>query len=385
MMNSAFRAICLAGAITGYAIPFTAAADPEPNGAVYPTALDVPPVGEFGLGLGYGTDTGFALSAHATALGLGDEGHQFGFRFVLGEDSGSADLVYRYAPLDGRDDLTFGLNLSGVTTRPSDAFGFSTDAVELTPRLIYQLSANTVLSPYLAISSGQVSDVRIDSSALISRDEGRQRMTSAGLEFQRVRNGNEGTRQTMLIAGIEVGRSDRGQTFTGLSFDLRHDRRVGSDGRYEVSTVLLAGTIVSHSGASNVGDRTFLGSSTLRGFDFGGFGPRDLAAAGQPALGGNSYASMRLEVRNSGILGEEARLVPGLFLDAGSLWGLDDTAGGPARADLVDDGAHMRASVGLMLDYRSDFGTFQLSVAKPVSQLNYDRTSPIQFGFTKGF
>lgn len=385
MMNSAFRAICLAGAITGYAIPFTAAADPVPNGAVYPTVLDVPPVGEFGLGLGYGTDTGFALSAHATALGLGDKGHQFGFRFVLGEDSGSADLVYRYAPLDGRDDLSFGLNLSGVTTRPSDAFGFSTDAVELTPRLIYQPSANTVLSPYLAISSGQVSDVRIDSSALISRDEGRQRMTSAGLEFQRVRNGNEGTRQTMLIAGIEVGRSDRGQTFTGLSFDLRHDRRVGSDGRYEVSTVLLAGTIVSHSGASNVGDRTFLGSSTLRGFDFGGFGPRDLAAAGQPALGGNSYASMRLEVRNSGILGEEARFVPGLFLDAGSLWGLDDTAGGPARADLVDDGAHMRASVGLMLDYRSDFGTFQLSVAKPVSQLNYDRTSPIQFGFTKGF
>ena len=384
-MKSTLRALLLAGAFTVCAAPELAGADPAADGPIDPAVLDTPPVGEFGLGVGYGTDTGFAVTAHASAQGLGDKGHQFGFRFELGEDSGSADLDYRYSPFAGRDDLSFGLTLSGITTRPSDAFGFSTDAVKITPRLIYQLSQDTIVSPYLSLSQGRVAEVPPGSSALIAKDSGQRQMTSVGLEFQRVRRDDGDAWQTTLVAGAEVGRSDRGQSFTGLSFDLRHDRQIGAAAQYEVSAALSAGTILSMSGASHMGDRTILGQSSLRGFDFGGFGPRDVEAEGMPALGGNSYATLRLEARKPGLFGENARPVPGVFVDAGSLWGLDDTAGGPDGEDEVDDGAHLRASVGVMLDYRSDFGTFQLSVSKPVRQMEYDRTAPINFSFSKGF
>ncbi len=73
--------------------------------------------------------------------------------------------------------------------------------------------------------------------------------------------------------------------------------------------------------------------------------------------------------------------MPGVFVDVASLWGLDDTAGGPVGADAVDDALHIRASVGLSLDYRSDFGTFQLSIAHPIKQMDYDRGAPLNFAF----
>ena len=63
-----------------------------------------------------------------------------------------------------------------------------------------------------------------------------------------------------------------------------------------------------------------------------------------------------------------------MFVDMGSLWGLDDTAGGVAGADPVDDASYLRASVGLTLRIETGIGAVQLYVAQPLESQDYDRT-----------
>lgn len=351
-----------------------------------PAVLDKGPIGQIGIGLGYNTDSGAAVSADASADGLLGEGHKLGFGLKLGEEGGSADIDYRYGPVAGNEDLTFNLSLQAFASRATDAFDFVTRSVDLTPRLIYSVSDSFALSPYLTYSSGEISDVLAGTSILIASQEGSRTKTALGLEASYATGAEDGLWGVQLSGGLEVGRSDTGQDFTSLSFSAQGDRFVGTDGAVRLTASLSAGTIASGSGASHIGDRTILGPSMLRGFEFGGIGPRDLAVPNAPALGGNSFAVLRFEARAPNLFkGEGPRPVPGVFFDQGSLWGLDDTAGGVAGADPVDDGLHMRASVGLMMDLETKIGVFQMSVSHPVQKQSYDREAPFNLGYKLSF
>ena len=65
--------------------------------------------------------------------------------------------------------------------------------------------------------------------------------------------------------------------------------------------------------------RKFLGQKRLRGFQRGKVGPID----GKDHIGGNYAASVNLEASLPKLLPESTRTDVGLFLDAGSVWGVD--------------------------------------------------------------
>ena len=72
----------------------------------------------------------------------------------------------------------------------------------------------------------------------------------------------------------------------------------------------------------------FFGNGKIRGFEPNGIGPRDLTAANQDALGGNLFAVARLRGRfPAGPARGIRHHAAALFLDVGSVWSLDDTAG----------------------------------------------------------
>jgi outer membrane protein insertion porin family len=129
-----------------------------------------------------------------------------------------------------------------------------------------------------------------------------------------------------------------------------------------------------------------LGQASVRGFEFGGFGPRDLAVANTPALGGNYYGITRFDAQFPNIMGDGAeRLTPGVFMDVGSLWGLDNAAGGVAGATPVDEGSNLRASVGLTLRIATGLGPIQMYRAHPVVDEDYDRTQTFGLTFSHSF
>ena len=76
------------------------------------------------------------------------------------------------------------------------------------------------------------------------------------------------------------------------------------------------------------GNRFFNSPALIRGFESGGIGPRDPFAPQDP-LGGNYFAVARFEALFPlGFIPEEYGITGAAFLDAGSVWGLDDTDGG---------------------------------------------------------
>lgn len=386
LRTAAIVALALASAFFAGHVQAQDTSVPAEPDSLDPAVLDKPPVAQVGIGIGYGTETGPAFSAYARTDGLLGKGHQLGVNLELGEDSGSFDANYQYGPLWGREDLTFALNLSGVAAQATDAFAFDTESIEVTPRLVYSLSDSVTLSPYVSRSNGRIHNLSPGSSLLITRDAGRRTTTAIGLDTAWQQGDEAAGYQTTVQGGVEFGDTDRGHEYTSLSFDARHDRLLDKEGNLQFSLDLTAGSIMTRAGTSHIGDRTILGQSVMRGFELAGIGPRDLMAPGSPALGGNSYAVVRMEMRAPNLFGSDnLRPVPGVFADAGSLWGLDDRAGGPAGADPVDDGFNMRASIGILVDVQTRIGTFQASLGQAVTKKDYDREAPFNLAYRMSF
>ena len=183
------------------------------------------------------------------------------------------------------------------------------------------------------------------------------------------------------------------QDLSGLGGDAKYlrtsvvglaERRVSND-----SVVLRAtfegGALNLFNGTSRITDRFNLSSSTLRGFAYGGVGPRDLAVSNQDALGGNYFAVLRLDTEFPLGLPEEYGIKGGAFMDVGSLWGLDDTAGGPGGTDPVDDSAHLRASLGLSVLWDTPIGPLRLNFSRPLKKESYDKTQNFDFSVQTSF
>jgi outer membrane protein insertion porin family len=118
-----------------------------------------------------------------------------------------------------------------------------------------------------------------------------------------------------------------------------------------------------------VTDRYF-GNGKIRGFAPNGIGPRDLTATNQDALGGNMYAVARFESEFPIGLPEEYGITGGAFLDFGSVWGLDNTAG---TAGPVDASFHLRSTIGVSMLWKTPIGPLRFDFSHALLKESYDR------------
>jgi outer membrane protein insertion porin family len=170
-----------------------------------------------------------------------------------------------------------------------------------------------------------------------------------------------------------------GQDFAGIGGDVKYvstnalalaERRVLNE-EVTLRAIFEAGALAMIDGNSRVTER-FFGNGKVRGFESNGYGPRDLAQ-GDNALGGNFYASLRLEAEFPIGLPEEYGIRGGVFLDVGSVWGLDDVAGGSAGLDPVDDSLHLRSSVGVSVFWDTPIGPLRFNLSRAIEKQDYDR------------
>ena len=70
----------------------------------------------------------------------------------------------------------------------------------------------------------------------------------------------------------------------------------------------------------------------------------------------------------------------GLFVDAGSLWGLDDTLGGT-----IDDGAHLRSSIGASIFWSTPIGPLRFNYSKVLAKEDYDEENNFELTISAQF
>src|SRR5262245_52143659 len=145
-------------------------------------------------------------------------------------------------------------------------------------------------------------------------------------------------------------------------------------------------------------DLFYKGGETIRGFNRGGFGPRDLNSINQDALGGDTFWATTAEVRFPlPLVPEDLGMGGAIFVDAGTLYGAGQFAKNVANnavacgsndptkgVCLVDDGS-IRASAGFSILWNSPLGPLRLDIAKAFLKKGFDDEQLIRFGASTKF
>ncbi len=332
--------------------------------------LEEQPTGKLSFGASYGAQSGVALNIGFSETNFLGRGQAISANISNGTDNRDISLNFAEPAFLGRD-LKFKFGAYYKTSEQQDA-KYNTSNIGLTTGLEFPISENGRLELRYRISEDEITDVAVGSSDILVREAARGPLLTSALGYSY----SYDTRINGLNpnGGILLRFS---QDFSGLGGDTKYiltnafalaETRVFKE-EVTVRAIFEGGMINSITGNSRVTER-FFANGKVRGFEGNGFGPRDLTAPNQDALGGNIYATARFEADFPLGLPEEYGIKGGAFLDVGSVWGLDDTAGtgGP-----VDDDFHLRSSIGLSLFWTTPIGPLRFNFSKALAKEDYDQ------------
>jgi outer membrane protein insertion porin family len=340
------------------------------------------PTGSFGFGGTYSISSGFGLLINFRESNFLGRGQTLSFSFDTTADAANTSLTFVEPYFLGRD-LAFGLDLF-YNTSENDNADFSTQIIGFRPSFDFPVGEASTLQVRYTLSSDEIYNVSTDSSPILQDEAGTRLTSSVGYTFvyDSRRFGFEDPTNFLVSFG---------QDFAGLGGDntyvkttaraIAQTRTLNDD--LTLRTVLEGGALNMLDGeVSRVTDRFFMSTRQLRGFEFRGLGPRDTGAENEDALGGNYYAVARFEADFPLGLPEEYGLTGGVFLDVGSVWGLNNTAGATGQ---VDDSFHLRSSIGVSLFWTTPVGPLTFNFSNVLQQEDYDRDQVFDFTITTRF
>lgn len=342
-----------------------------PDQVVVDVNVEEIPTGSLSFGVGFSTSDGATLTAGLTERNFLGRGQTLSFSLSTQSDARSFRFGFTEPAWQDRD-LLIGIEVFYDTTA-SSYLPIDTLDAGFSPRVRFPLSEDSTLELKYRLSSRESTLVEGETvSPLIAVDLDKSVVSSLSATYTLDRRNS----RVDPTAGFLVSAT---QELAGLGGDVSFSKTSGRMKYYRsflnedviVSAEVEGGVLVAGgSGTTRFQDRFYLGGDALRGFEKWGVGPRDPAVADGDALGGNYFAVARFEASFPIGLPEEYGLFGGVFLDVGSVWGLDDTAGD----EVVDDSAKIRSAVGVSLFWASALGPIRINLARPVVKEDYDET-----------
>jgi outer membrane protein insertion porin family len=350
--------------------------------------------GELSFGAGYSTSEGIIGDVSISERNLLGKGQFLRLRLAGSFERLQADISFTEPRfLDRNLSAGFDLFWKDVDLSAVSAFRSRTQGGSL--RLGFPLSENLWLTNSYTLSEGTIYDVDpVNASWAIRASEGSALTSSWGtsLAYDKRNHPTNPTKGYYFQVGSD---------FAGLGGDVKYVRMIG-EGRFYypiADKIVLAGRVtgghISGWGGDDVRliDLFYKGGETIRGFNRGGFGPRDLNTG--DALGGDTYWATTAEVRFPlPLVPEELGMGGAVFVDAGSLFGAGEFAKDPSHAGctpgdtthvcLADD-ASIRASAGFSIMWNSPMGPLRLDIAKAFIKKSYDDEQLVRFGASTKF
>lgn len=331
--------------------------------------------GSLTLGASYGIDAGLGLTLGFSETNFLGRGQLFSVQIGSGSDNVSSTFRFAEPALLGRD-LALGFSAFYEESNYDNAF-YDTRRAGISPDIGFPVSENGRLSLRYTYSDERISNVSPDSSRILLGEEGDLTRSALGYTY------SYDSRRSGLNPNTGVVFRFR-QDLAGFGGSARYLRTEGLLGaetkvfneEVTVRAILEGGWIDMQKGVSRATDRFFL--NRMRGFETNGLGPRDLNVDNQDALGGNMFALARFEADFPLGLPEEYGISGGLFMDIGSVWSLDNTAGGPQSAACpvtdctVDDSLNLRAVVGFALFWDTPIGPLRFNFTHALKKEVYD-------------
>ena len=380
--------------------------------------------GSLSFGASYSKDDGIAGTINLAESNVLGRGQYLSFGISTGDDK-SYELTFIEPHFLDRD-VEFRLDTAYVTTNRSLG-EYSTTQWSIEPSVRFKVSETSRLRVGAGLSSYKLG--KPTSSSFVIRED-----------YRRGKGDNVSVR---YVYDYDSRRSafnpDIGISFTGSqrltygtsddSIALRSTALIGGhttilNEDVTLSGELEGGILVASGGPSRLRDRFHMHSGIMRGFAGSGVGPRDfrlssgvqgenLSASNvdqatrdyRASLGGNYFAAARLESRFPLGGSQDIGISGGLFLDVGSIWGLDETRCSNYYGDdpgvirfadgrdsdednplpesstiddtvlaacTIDDGMKLRSAVGFSLFWTSFLGPFRFNFSQDLMSEAYD-------------
>jgi outer membrane protein insertion porin family len=348
--------------------------------------------GELSFGAGYSTSEGVIGDISISERNLLGRGQFLRLRLAGSAERLQLDLSFTEPRfLDRNMSAGFDLFHKDVNLSAVSAFRSKTSGGSV--RLGFPLAENLWLTNSYTLSQGEIYDVGLLASKAIVEAQGAALTSAWGtiLSYDARNHPKNPTRGYYLQVGSDVA---------GLGGDVQYVRVTGEARFYYPVTnkITLVGRAIGGHIAGwgdddvRLIDLFYKGGETIRGFNRGGFGPRDLLTG--DALGGDTFWATTAEVRFPiPLVPDDLGMSAAAFVDAGSLFGagagakaLNANCGtlNPDQVCLVDDNS-IRASAGMSLIWNSPLGPLRLDVAKAFLKKNFDDEQLVRFGASTKF
>lgn len=343
----------------------------SPDQVVVNVDVEEQPTGSLSLGLTYSVANGTGFNVGFSEKNFLGRGQALSMNLNAGTDNQNSSFSFTEPALLGRD-LSFSVGGYYRSSDNQSSAAYDTRNFGFTTGIGFPLGEQSSVDLRLRLSEDKIYNYSGTSPILQAEsDAGALRTISLGYTYE------YDTRITGLNpkGGVLLR---FGQDFAGLGGDTKYiqtsalalaETRVWNE-EMTVRAIFEGGAI------SSLGDNTsrvterFFGNSKIRGFEGNGFGPRDLGAADQDALGGNLFAVARFEADFPLGLPEEYGITGGAFFDVGSVWSLDNNAG---AGGAVDDSFNPRATVGLSVFWTTPIGPLRFNFSRALVKEDYDQ------------
>jgi outer membrane protein insertion porin family len=338
----------------------------SPEQVVVDVDVEEQPTGSLSFGVSYSVSSGAALAVSLTESNFLGRGQTLAFAFDTGTSNSNSRLSFVEPYFLGRD-LRFSTNLF-YRESSNDFSDYSTRTGGLTMGLEFPSGENSRLGFTVGARFDSLFDVDTDASPILVREEaiGDRYMGLLGVNYSydTRAGGLDPTRGVLLRFSNELYGGDA--TYLKSTLLALAEAKVRNE-EVTLRASFEGGAISVIDGQSRVTDRFF--GNEMRGFEPRGIGPRDLGTAGEDPLGGNFFAVAKFEAEFPLGLPEEYGITGGVFLDVGTVWGLDDTDGDSP----VDDSLHLRAAVGFSVFWTTPLGPLRFNFSTPIEKLDYDK------------
>lgn len=347
-----------------------------PDRVVLNVDVEEASTGELTLGAGFSTVDGALADVGLREKNLLGRGQDLRFKALLAAERQQYDIGFTEPYFLNRE-LAAGFDLFKITQDFRTESSFDRESLGGRLRMSYALTEHLQHALRYSYETVEITDISIDASRFIRDQEGKNTTSLVGhsLTYDLRDNVFDPT------AGYYLRFS---QDVAGLGGDSKFFRNEGDAAYYYTPvpewTIMLAGSaghVLSLQDDIRINDRFFVGGRSLRGFDTAGIGPRDITT--QDALGGNMYYTTTAELMFPLGLPDDLGFRGAIFVDAGSLWDVDDT--GP---EVVDE-ASLRAAAGIGLAWKSPFGPIRIDFSQAFLKEDFDETEIVRFNFGTRF
>jgi len=338
------------------------------------------PTGSLGIGAGYNSSDGSVFTLNLNERNFVGRGQTVGFGISNSSDKKELSLSVADPTFLSRD-IYLGVSLGNSSATPA-SLPLQTDKMYFAPSIGYPLSRDSSIMLTYKIEKDEVklSTAGIAASPIIKADVGDTVKSGIILAYKFDKTNS-------IIAptsGFKIGIN---QEINGLFGDIEYLKTSINLKTYTaifnddiiLSSTINAGTIFGSD--STISNRFSLGGDKLRGFQNYGIGPRDTTFIGADAngdpLGGKMFAAANIEASFPIGIPEEYGIFGGVFLDAGSVWGLDNVSSD--NSTLVDDSSKIRAAAGVSLFWDTVIGPLRFNFSRPLQKEIYDVTENFRF------